>query len=292
MMGAVLAQLAIGITQGYGIYKQGKKIINAGEEVKSIYGKLRTKEKDWKESFENNKISIKKIKKYQDEQAKMQYEYNQKEISRSLEGNLRGILSGYVSARENLEQEITNIKSKLAFYDIKNVESSSIQTDSINKLKLEANDKANNLIQNQTNEIDELENQTNNYYYQSGLNYNKTQEGINQNYLTAYSQAELQLKRDLAQLNQTIENGNMAGEQLVNQGWDTKIVGINGMSKAILDAGKDYYINRYKNKLGAEESIKEIPGIYNTENKEDKEDNIFKKAWSLRGFGKVGGTNG
>ena len=289
MMGTILAQLAIGITQGYGIYKQGKKIINAGEEVKSIYGKLRTKEKDWKESFGNNKISIKKIKKYQDEQAKMQYEYNQKEISRSLEGNLRGILSGYVSARENLEQEITNIKSKLAFYDIKNVESSSIQTDSINKLKLEANDKANNLIQNQTNEIDELENQTNNYYYQSGLNYNKTQEGINQNYLTAYSQAELQLKRDLAQLNQTIENGNMAGEQLVNQGWDTKIVGINGMTKAILDAGKDYYINRYKNKLGAEESIKEIPGIYNTENKED---NIFKKAWSLRGFGKVGGTNG
>jgi len=289
MMGTVLAQLAIGITQGYGIYKQGKKIINAGEEVKSIYGKLRTKEKDWKESFENNKISIKKIKKYQDEQAKMQYEYNQKEISRSLEGNLRGILLGYVSARENLEQEITNIKSKLAFYDIKNVESSSIQTDSINKLKLEANDKANTLVQNQTNEIDELENQTNNYYYQSGLNYNKTQEGINQNYLTAYSQAELQLKRDLAQLNQTIENGNMAGEQLVNQGWDTKIVGINGMTKAILDAGKDYYINRYKNRLGAEESIKEIPGIYNTENKED---NIFKKAWSLRGFGKVGGTNG
>lgn len=289
MMGTVLAQLAIGITQGYGIYKQGKKIINAGEEVKSIYGKLRTKEKDWKESFENNKISIKKIKKYQDEQAKMQYEYNQKEISRTLEGNLRGILSGYVSARENLEQEIANIKSKLAFNDIKNVESSSIQNDSINKLKLEANDKANTLVQNQTNEIDELENQTNNYYYQSGLNYNKTQEGINQNYLTAYSQAELQLKRDLAQLNQTIENGNMAGEQLVNQGWDTKIVGINGMTKAILDAGKDYYINRYKNKLGAEESIKEIPGIYNTENKED---NIFKKAWSLRGFGKVGGTNG
>ena len=289
MMGTVLAQLAIGITQGYGIYKQGKKIINAGEEVKSIYGKLRTKEKDWKESFENNKISIKKIKKYQDEQAKMQYEYNQKEISRSLEGNLRGILSGYVSARENLEQEITNIKSKLAFYDKKNVESSSIQTDSINKLKLEANDKANTLIQNQTNEIDELENQTNNYYYQSGLNYNKTQEGINQNYLTAYSQAELQLKRDLAQLNQTIENGNMAGEQLVNQGWDARVAGINGMTKAILDAGKDYYINRYKNKLGAEESIKEIPGIYNTENKED---NIFKKAWSLRGFGKVGCING
>lgn len=289
MMGLKLMNLALGIGQGFGIYKQGKKIINAGEEVKSIYRKLGTKEKDLRESFENNKISIKKIKEYQDDQAKIQFEYNQKEIGRALEGNLRGVLSGYVSARENLEQEITNIKSKLAFNNIKNVESSSIQNDSINKLKLEANDKANTLIQNQTNEIDELENQTNNYYYQSGLNYNKTQEGINQNYLTAYSQAELQLKRDLAQLNQTIENGNIAGEQLVNQGWDTKIVGINGMTKAILDAGKDYYINRYKNKLGAEESIKEIPGIYNTENKED---NIFKKSWSLRGFGKVGGTNG
>ena len=281
--------LALGIGQGFGIYKQGKKIINAGEEVKSIYGKLGTKEKDLRESFENNKISIKKIKEYQDDQAKIQFEYNQKEIGRALEGNLRGVLSGYVSARENLEQEIANIKSKLAFNDIKNVESSSIQNDSINKLKLEANDKANTLIQNQTNEIDELENQTNNYYYQSGLNYNKTQEGINQNYLTAYSQAELQLKRDLAQLNQTIENGNMAGEQLVNQGWDARVAGINGITKTILDAGKDYYINRYKSKLGAEENIKEIPGIYNTENKED---NIFKKTWSLRGFGKVGGTNG
>lgn len=289
MMGLKLMNLALGIGQGFGIYKQGKKIINAGEEVKSIYRKLGTKEKDLRESFENNKISIKKIKEYQDDQAKIQFEYNQKEIGRALEGNLRGVLSGYVSARENLEQEIANIKSKLAFNDIKNVESSSIQNDSINKLKLEANDKANTLIQNQTNEIDELENQTNNYYYQNGLNYNKTQEGINQNYLTAYSQAELQLKRDLAQLNQTIENGNMAGEQLVNQGWDARVAGINGMTKAILDAGKDYYINRYKNKLGAEESIKEIPGIYNTENKED---NIFKKAWSLRGFGKVGGING
>ena len=289
MMGLKLMNLALGIGQGFGIYKQGKKIINAGEKVKSIYGKLGTKEKDLRESFENNKISIKKIKEYQDDQAKIQFEYNQKEIGRALEGNLRGVLSGYVSARENLEQEIANIKSKLAFNDIKNVESSSIQNNSINKLKLEANDKANTLIQNQTNEIDELENQTNNYYYQSGLNYNKTQEGINQNYLTAYSQAELQFKRDLAQLNQTIENGNMAGEQLVNQGWDARVAGINGMTKAILDAGKDYYINRYKNKLGAEESIKEIPGIYNTENKED---NIFKKAWSLRGFGKVGGING
>lgn len=290
MMGLKLMNLALGIGQGFGIYKQGKKIINAGEEVKSIYGKLRTKEKDLRESFENNKISIKKIKEYQDDQAKIQFEYNQKEIGRALEGNLRGVLSGYVSARENLEQEITNIKSKLAFNDIKNVESSSIQNDSINKLKLEANDKANTLIQNQTNEIDELENQTNNYYYQSGLNYNKTQEGINQNYLTAYSQAELQLKRDLAQLNQTIENGNMAGEQLVNQGWDARVAGINGITKTILDAGKDYYINRYKNKLGVEENIKEIPGTYNNDNNFEK---IWKhKGFDFKGFGGIGGLNG
>ena len=290
MMGLKLMNLALGIGQGFGVYKQGKKNINAGEEVKSIYGKLGTKEKDLRESFENNKISIKKIKEYQDDQAKIQFEYNQKEIGRALEGNLRGVLSGYVSARENLEQEIANIKSKLAFNDIKNVESSSIQNDSINKLKLEANDKANTLIQNQTNEIDELENQTNNYYYQSGLNYNKTQEGINQNYLTAYSQAELQLKRDLAQLNQTIENGNMAGEQLVNQGWDARVAGINGMAKAILDAGKDYYINRYKNKLGVEENIKEIPGTYNNDDNFEK---IWKhKSFDFKGFGGIGGLNG
>ena len=290
MMGLKLMNIALGIGQGFGIYKQGKKIVNAGEEVKSIYGKLGTKEKDLRESFENNKISIKKIKEYQDEQAKIQFEYNKKEIGRALEGNLRGVLSGYVSARENLDQEITNIKSKLAFNDIKNVESSSIQNDSINKLKLEANDKANTLIQNQTNEIDELENQTNNYYYQSGLNYNKTQEGINQNYLTAYSQAELQLKRDLAQLNQTIENGNMAGEQLVNQGWDARVAGINGITKTILDAGKDYYINRYKNKLGVEENIKEIPGTYNNYNNFEK---IWKhKSFDFKGFGGIGGLNG
>lgn len=290
MMGLKLMNLALGIGQGFGIYKQGKKIINAGEEVKSIYRKLGTKEKDLRESFENNKISIKKIKEYQDDQAKIQFEYNQKEIGRALEGNLRGVLSGYVSARENLEQEIANIKSKLAFNDIKNVESSSIQNDSINKLKLEANDKANTLIQNQTNEIDELENQINNYYYQSGLNYNKTQEGINQNYLTAYSQAELQLKRDLAQLNQTIENGNMAGEQLVNQGWDARVAGINGITKTILDAGKDYYINRYKNKLGVEENIKEIPGTYNNDNNFEK---IWKhKSFDFKGFGGIGGQNG
>ena len=63
MMGLKLMNLALGIGQGFGIYKQGKKIINAGEEVKSIYRKLGTKEKDLRESFENNKISIKKMKK-------------------------------------------------------------------------------------------------------------------------------------------------------------------------------------------------------------------------------------
>ena len=287
MMGAVLTEMAIGIAQGYGTYRQGKKIIKAGEKIKSIYNGLKDQEDKLKGSIEYNKATAKKIKSYQDEQAKMQYEYNKKEIGRALEGNLRGLLAGYVSARENLEQEVMNVRSKLAFNDIKNVEDSSIKSDSINKLNSEAKDKANIITQNQMNEMGELQNQTNNYYYQSGLSYAKTQEGINQNYLVAYSQAEMQLKRDLAQLNQTIENGNMAGNQLVDQGWGVKVAGANQMTQAVLNAGKSYAMGKAGASLPGMPSgeIKEVQGTYGLENK--YKHNTFS---GLKGFGNFGGN--
>lgn len=290
MIGSVLSNLALGIAQGYGIYKQGKKIAKAGDEIKSIYNGLKNQESKLKGSIEYNKATANKIKGYQDEQAKMQYEYNKKEISKSLEGNLRGLLAGYVSARENLEQEVMNVRSKLAFNDIKNVEDSSIKSDSINKLNSEAKDKANIITQNQMNEIGELQNQTNNYYYQSGINYARTQEGINQNYLSSYSQAEMQLKRDLAQLNQTIDNGNMAGNQLMEQGFGAKLTGINGITQSFLDAGKTLYLENLKKNLPTIPSgdIREIQGTYNT----GDTSNIFKRGWKFRGFGKIGGING
>ena len=84
MMGAILAQLALDTAQGYGIYKQGKKIIKTGEEIKSIYSSLKNEESKLKESIEYNKATAKKIKGYQDEQAKMQYEFNKKEINNKL----------------------------------------------------------------------------------------------------------------------------------------------------------------------------------------------------------------
>lgn len=283
MMGSILSSLALGIAQGYGVYKQGKKITKAGEEIKSTYGSLENQKGKLKESIEYNKATAKKIKGYQDDQAKMQYEFNKKEIGRALEGNLRGLLAGYVSARENLEQEVMNVRSKLSFNDIKNVEDSSIKSDSVNKLNSEAKDKANIITQNQMNDIAELQTQTNNNYYQSGLNFAKTQEGINQNYLVAYSQAEMQLKRDLAQLNQTIDNGNLAGGQLVDQGYGLKVAGVNGITQSVLDFGKNYYLNKYKNNLFTEEP-KEITGTYDIDNKFK-----HKKFWSLRGFGGLNG---
>lgn len=290
MMGSILTNLTLGIAQGYGIYKQGKKIIKAGEKIKNTYRSLKDQEGKLKESVEYNKATAKKIKNYQDDQAKMQYEYNKKEIGRALEGNLRGLLAGYVSARENLEQEVMNVRSKLAFNDIKNVEDSSIKSDSVNKLNSEAKDKANIIAQNQMNEIGELQNQTNNYYYQSGINYARTQEGINQNYLSSYSQAEMQLKRDLAQLNQTIDNGNMAGNQLMEQGFGAKLTGINGITQSFLDAGKSLYLENLKKNLSSTPSgdIREIQGTYNI----GDTSNIFKRGWKFRGFGKIGGING
>ena len=300
MMGAVLTQLAIDMAQGYTVYRQGEKIVKAGEEIKSIYDGLKNQEGKLKGSIEYNKATAKKIKNYQTEQARMQYEYNKKEIGRALEGNLRGLLAGYVSARENLEQEVISIKSKLAFNDIKNVEDSSIKSDSINKLNSEAKDKANIIAQNQMNEISELQTQTNNYYYQSGLTFNRTQEGINQNYLVAYSQAEMQLRKDLAQLNQTIDNGNLVGNQLVDQGLGIKVAGVNQMTQAALDAAKSYAMGKASGSLPGMPSgeVKEIQGTFNNNTFEKgwqpktTSNNAFKKGWNLKGFGGIGGTNG
>lgn len=261
MVGMALAGMALGVAQGYGVYRQGKKIARTGEEIKRIYGRLKSQEKILRESEKNTKETAKKLKGEQDIQAKMQYEYNKKEVNRALETNLRGVISGYVSAREDLESEIKNVRSQLAFKnDIKNVEESSIKTDSLNKLKAEADLKAEAILQNQRNDMTETQTQAVSQDYQNRLSFNRIQEGINQNYLVAYSNAELQLRRDLSQLNNTIEAGTNKGQQIVQQGRDLKLQGSNMMTQAVLDGGKKIFMGSFGGFEGLSNSIGNLFG--------------------------------
>ena len=275
MMGMVLAQLAIGVAQGYSVVRQGKKLMRAGEDIRNIYGSLRSEEKKFKESERNLKDSAKKIKTEQDLQAKVQYDYNRLEIKKALENNLRGVISGYVAKREDLEQEISTVKSKLAFMDVKNVEETSLKTDSINKMKAEANLKAEAILHNQRTDMNEVQNQFIGQEYQNRNSYNKTQEGINQNFLSAFSNAELQFKRDLSQLNSTINSGEDVGQNIINQGMFKKAQGDTMIAQAFLEAGKGA-ISSYGGASGISSklssafgtqgsgSIKEIVGTYNS----------------------------
>ena len=264
MIGGILTGMAFGIAQGFNSVHQGNKIYKVGKEIQNTYSSLSKNAGKFKESEENTKKTIKFIQGEQNKQADVQFDFNKKQIRTALESNIRNIISNYVSSREDLASEIENAKIKIAFTgDIKNVESSSYKTDMKNKLKVEADEKANKIIQNELNDLTGLESQINAQSYQNKLGYLKTKEGINQNYLSAFSNAEAQYNRDMAQLNSFISAGINQGAIVKAQGGQVMAQGGDMIGQAFL-GGMGKLFNAYggiggiKNRIFGEDQPNKI----------------------------------
>lgn len=271
MLGTILmgVSAAMGIMDGYSTYSQGKKLIKSGEKIKAMYSGMKKEGKGWEDTEKKTKANAKAIKDIQHQQANIQFEYNQNEIKRALEKNLKGIVNQYIVANDETNKEIMDIKAKLNFSnDIKGVESHSLKNDSMTRLQAESDYNAKMLIENERNSLEEVANKSNAEEYNNKNMYASTKEGINQNYLVAFSNAELQLTRDLAQLHGFIQNGTTQANQLIAQGGNAQVQGINRAIESIMGLGlnlaKKGVFNFGNSNNSNSGFLKEVQGTYNS----------------------------
>lgn len=212
--------------QGLGQIEQGTRMKKYGSKIKAIYNSLNSKQKDLRDREKLAKKTAGEIKDEQHKQIKDQHVYNKEEIKRALEINLRGAISQHISLRDNLDKELTDVKSKLAFaFDKKNVEDSSIKADSESRFRSEALEKTQILIENQFQDLREIGHMSSGQDYQNDLQLNAKKEGVNHNFLASINNAELQLQKDLQNLSNFINQGVAQGQDLYNQGLMLKAQG-------------------------------------------------------------------
>lgn len=109
MFGAIV-EAGLEIAQGYGTYRQGKKMARTGENIQKYYRALEDKKEDLRKREKLGKETAKNIKEEQHKQAYNQYEYNKKEVKRALETNLRGLLTHHTSLRDDLNKEVADMR--------------------------------------------------------------------------------------------------------------------------------------------------------------------------------------
>lgn len=126
----------------------------------------------------------------------------------------------------------------------------------MNKLRNEALEKTNILIENQFQDIKEIGIQGANQQYQVDLQLNKTKEGINQNYIISLNNTEMQLQHDLNNLQNFITSGVNRGSQYIQQGYNVMAQGSEQMVQYVRDFGKKSF-----DKLGGIEGIMTLIGV-------------------------------
>lgn len=273
-IGMALIGLGIGISQGLHTKRQGKKIQRLGEKISKMYYETGEKGKKlFSESLETSKESAKTISKEQKEQAKLQHQFNKDDIKRALEKNIRGALEIYSINQNNLVSEVKKIKGQSAFNDIKNVEESSIKHDINSKISQEALENSRNIMNTQTHDIEEIIHKNYIENYNAGTNFNKTIEGINQNYLVALSNAETQFQRDLGQVINFVNTGDAQGREIQNQGFNMRMQGNQKIASSIMNFGQGMFsaaggLSGISSKLGiggnllGNSGIREVTGIF------------------------------
>ncbi len=290
-IGLALLTMGIGIAQGYSTNKQGKKIYHLGKNISKMYQDTGEKSKKlFNESLKTSKKSAETISKEQKEQARLQHQFNRDEIKRALEKNIRGALEIYSTSRNNLVSEIKKVKGQVAFSDIKNVDESSIKHDTDSKISQEALENARNIMNTQSHDIEETIHKNYLENYNAGMNFNKTIEGINQNYLVALSNAEMQLQRDLGQVLNFVNAGDAQGKEIQNQGYALKMQGNQKISSSIMDFGKGMFssaggfsgiaskLGIGGNSLAGTGAIREVAGTFATDNNIEQMTGLFKGA--------------
>lgn len=238
MIGSILVGATLGVLQGMSTAKQGKSILRTGKNIEKIYAGLADNKALFEKSLKEHKETAGKIKKYQEESAELQYKRNQETVKKTLESSLRNVMNQYIVAKENLHEQILENKSKILMStQNKNVEESSIKHDTLATLESEATRNQRTLNQNQLNSIESVTNEGIEQEYRVGTDYDNALGNIRKAYNQSIGNAELQRNQDISSLNQTIENGVIAGKNVQQQGYNVIADGNSKIASTLWDAG-------------------------------------------------------
>lgn len=238
MIGSFLVSAGLGLLQGMNAKRQGKAIIGTGRAVANEYAKLNANRVLFENSFEEHKKTIGKIKGYQEETAKLQYDKNKRAVKEALGVNLRNIMNGYVSAKDTLDEQVKDMKSKIVVStQNSNVEENSIRQDSLSLLGKEALGNSRVIEENMINYLkasteEGIENQ-----YRVDTDYDNAISNIRKAYNQSLGNAELQKIQDISRLNDIMESGRIAGANLVQQGYGIIGQASQNMANTFLSAG-------------------------------------------------------
>lgn len=133
--------------------------------------------------------NAKKIAKTQRETAKMQYEYNKREVERAFNDNLKGLMRNYATQKLNATEEAKTMLSTLNInLGKKNVEEESFKKDIKDKTEKEISDNLTFMVADEIAAIDNLGLMKAAQNYQIGLNYESASSVINQQLIKAKRQ--------------------------------------------------------------------------------------------------------
>ena len=249
MIGSILLGGALGLIRGYNTKRQGKGIIRTADGIKKSYEDLSNLKPVFKKSLKEHKETVGKIKKYQEDTAKLQYDRENSKLKDSLESGIRNVINQYVAARENLKEHILDTKDKILMSTpTRNVESSSLQYDTMATLNKEATENQRTLLENQVNAIGQVTDENLEQKYRLDTDYDNTLGAIKRNYETSIANAENQYTEDINRLDDWIDNGKATAEQLRNQGRNTYTQGWNMINNTLLETGLNLYDYYYKPK--------------------------------------------
>ena len=249
MIGSILLGGALGLIRGYNTKRQGKGIIRTADGIKKRYDSLSDLKPVFKKSLKEHKETVGKIKKYQEDTAKLQYDRENSKLKDSLESGIRSVINQYVAARENLKEHILDTKDKILMSTpTRNVESSSLQYDTMATLNKEATENQRTLLENQVNAIGQVTDENLEQKYRLDTDYDNTLGAIKRNYEISVANAENQYTEDINRLDNWIDSGKATAEQLKNQGRNTYTQGWNMINNTLLETGLNLYDYYYKPK--------------------------------------------
>lgn len=249
MIGSILLGGALGLIRGYNTKRQGKGIIRTADGIKKSYDSLSNLKPVFEKSLKEHKETVGKIKKYQEDTAKLQYDRENSKLKDSLESGIRNVINQYVAARENLKEHILDTKDKILMSTpTRNIESSSLQYDTLSTLNKEATENQRTLLGNQVNAIGQVTDENLEQKYRLNTDYDNTLGAIKRNYETSIANAENQYTEDINRLDNWIDSGKATAEQLKNQGRNTYTQGWNMINNTLLETGLNLYDYYYKPK--------------------------------------------
>ena len=275
MIGNILLGGALGLIRGYNIKRQGKSIIRTADGIKKRYDSLSDLKPVFEKSLKEHKETVGKIKKYQEDTAKLQYDRENSKLKDSLESGIRSVINQYVTARENLKERVLDTKDKILMSTpTRNIESSSLQYDTLSTLNKETTENQRTLLENQVNTIGQVTDENLEQKYRLDTDYDNTLGAIRRNYETSIANAENQYTEDINRLDNWIDSGKATADQLINQGRNTYTQGWNMINNTLLETGLNLYDYYYK--------PKEVDDIYDENVTSTPNKNIDR---NVRGFG-------